>query len=89
MSPYPDTRHPREASELKRALLPGTIWPVHFDLMIYPARFLVAVALLFTASSFARDYRLSLAAPTADFAGQVISFRLPADAAMPAALRDA
>jgi hypothetical protein len=69
--------------------LPGTIWPVHFDLMIYPARFLVAVALLFTASSFARDYRLSLAAPTADFAGQVISFRLPADAAKPVALRDA
>ena len=28
-------------------------------------------------------------APTADFAGQVISFRLPADAAKPAALRDA
>jgi hypothetical protein len=57
--------------------------------MIYPARFLMAVALLLTASGFARDYRLSLAAPTADFAGQVISFRLPADAAKPAALRDA
>jgi len=89
MGPYPDTRHPREASELKRALLPGTIWPVHFRPMIYPARFLMAVALLLTASGFARDYRLSLAAPTADFAGQVISFRLPADAAKPAALRDA
>ncbi|MBL9200913.1 MAG: PmoA family protein [Opitutaceae bacterium] len=37
----------------------------------------------------ARDYRLTLAPATADRAGQVIAFQLPADAPRPAQLRDA
>ncbi len=37
----------------------------------------------------ARDYRVNLAAPAADLAGQVVAFQLPADAPKPAALRDA
>ena len=57
--------------------------------MFFPALRRVIALLLFAAPVIARDYRVTLAAPAADFAGQVISFRLPADATKPAALRDA
>ena len=50
----------------------------------------LAVALsTFAAPASARDYVITLAAPAADLAGQVVAFQLPADAPKPAALRNA
>ena len=53
-----------------------------------PFFFLAATLVTFTTSAFARDYRVTLAAPTADLAGQVVAFTLPADAPKSASLRD-
>ncbi len=54
-----------------------------------PLLLLTASLLACTASAFARDYRVTLAATDTDRVGQVVSFALPADAAKTATLRDA
>jgi hypothetical protein len=50
---------------------------------------LVATLLALVTPTFARDYRITLAAPATDLAGQVVAFKLPSDAPPSATLRDA
>lgn len=54
-----------------------------------PILSLAVACFLFAAPIFARDYRVTLAAPTADLAGQVVAFKLPADAPKSPTLRNA
>jgi hypothetical protein len=50
---------------------------------------LAGVLAFLATPALARDFRLTLAAPAADLAAQVVAFRLPADAPKTATLRDA
>ena len=55
----------------------------------FPVLALAIALLTFAAPSFARDYHVTLAAPTTYLVGQVVVFKLPADAPKSATLRNA